>query len=74
MQSLYLHHTNPQVFPEPFKFNPERWIEDPKLKPRYLMAWGRGSRSCLGLKYVSPSLVRSHVPKLPQLYSRNAPC
>ncbi|KAG6366820.1 hypothetical protein INS49_001001 [Diaporthe citri] len=56
MQSLYLHHTNPQVFPEPFKFNPERWIEDPKLKPRYLMAWGRGSRSCLGLNLAHAEL------------------
>lgn len=65
MQSLYLHHTNPQVFPEPFRFNPERWIEDPKLKPRYLMAWGRGSRSCLGLKYVYPRLTLSCESRLP---------
>ncbi|CAG8901779.1 unnamed protein product [Penicillium egyptiacum] len=56
MQSLYLHHTNPQIFPEPFRFNPQRWIDDPKLKPRYLMAWGRGSRSCLGINLAHAEL------------------
>ncbi|OQE10007.1 hypothetical protein PENVUL_c005G07059 [Penicillium vulpinum] len=56
MQSLYLHHTNPQIFPEPFRFNPQRWIDDPKLKPRYLMAWGQGSRSCLGINLANAEL------------------
>lgn len=50
MQSWFLHHTNPAIFPEPFSFVPERWVENPQLKPRYLLAFGRGSRSCLGLK------------------------
>ena len=49
MQSAYLHHTNPDIFPDPFVFKPQRWIEDPKLS-RYLMAFGRGSRSCVGMK------------------------
>lgn len=52
MQSWFLHHTNPAIFPEPFSFVPERWVENPQLKPRYLLAFGRGSRSCLGLKGV----------------------
>ncbi|KAF6834741.1 Trichodiene oxygenase 7 [Colletotrichum musicola] len=54
MQSMYLHHTNPRIFPQPFVFLPQRWIEKPELKSRYFLAWGRGSRSCVGMKLVTP--------------------
>ena len=48
-QSGYLHHTNPSIFPEPLTFQPERWIKDPGLS-KYQMAFGRGSRICLGMQ------------------------
>ena len=46
---------NPEVFPEPRAFRPERWLEGtlegerilPSLK-RHLVPFGRGGRSCLG--------------------------
>ena len=49
MQSAYLHHTNPTIFPEPLTFKPERWIEEPELS-KYQMAFGRGTYVCLGMK------------------------
>ncbi len=48
-QSGYLHHTNPSIFPDPLDFRPERWIQDPGLS-KYQMAFGRGSRICLGMQ------------------------
>ncbi|EXJ77927.1 hypothetical protein A1O3_09086 [Capronia epimyces CBS 606.96] len=36
------------VFPDPHTFNPNRWIDNPGLE-RYFVAFGRGSRSCLGI-------------------------
>ncbi|KAM0812547.1 putative Cytochrome P450 [Seiridium cardinale] len=56
MQSMYLHHTNSTIFPQPFSFVPQRWLDDPKLKPKYFMAYGRGSRSCIGLNLASAEL------------------
>jgi cytochrome P450 len=51
MQSAYLLHMDPEVFPDPFAFQPQRWLDNPELK-RNLFAFSRGSRSCLGMKYV----------------------
>lgn len=41
--------TDPAVFPEPLKFRPQRWIENPKLS-KYQVAFSKGSMSCLGIK------------------------
>ncbi|KUI53796.1 Trichodiene oxygenase [Cytospora mali] len=49
MQSLYLLQMDPNVFTDPTKFNPQRWLDNPSLKARYFMAFGRGSRMCLGM-------------------------
>ena len=49
MESLYLLHTDPKVFPEPLKFRPERWIENPKLV-KYQLAFSKGAMGCLGMK------------------------
>ncbi|KAH9826728.1 Cytochrome-P450 [Teratosphaeria destructans] len=56
MQSHYLHHQNPAIFPSPTVFNPDRWLADPDLKPRYFMGFGRGSRICLGINLVYAEL------------------
>jgi cytochrome P450 len=49
MQSLYLLHTDANIFPDPFTFRPQRWLDNPDLK-RNLFAFSRGSRGCLGMK------------------------
>ncbi|KAI4914534.1 hypothetical protein J4E85_010599 [Alternaria conjuncta] len=55
MQSSYLLHTDPAIYPDPFAFRPERWIQNPKLT-RYLFAFGRGSRNCLGMNLATSEL------------------
>lgn len=49
--SAYSLHTDPDVYPEPFSFIPERWLGD--IDPRMNRNWvpfARGSRNCLGIK------------------------
>ncbi|KAI1264368.1 cytochrome P450 [Xylariaceae sp. FL1019] len=50
--STYFVHMDPNIFPDPHSFKPERWIEAAKrgynLK-RFLVAFSRGSRICLGM-------------------------
>ncbi|KAL9122678.1 MAG: hypothetical protein Q9187_000764 [Circinaria calcarea] len=41
-------HTNAEFFLNPKEFRPERWIENPRLD-KYLIAFSRGSRNCLGI-------------------------
>ena len=40
---------NGEIFPEPERFMPERWINEPGLE-RYFVPFGKGSRQCLGIK------------------------
>jgi len=56
MQSHYLHHTNPKIFPDPYEFKPQRWLNDPDLKSKYFMGFGRGTRICLGINLVYAEL------------------
>ncbi|KAJ5295943.1 hypothetical protein N7508_010764 [Penicillium antarcticum] len=39
---------NPDKFPDPYKFDPERFIGNPRLE-KYVLTFSRGSRICLGL-------------------------
>ncbi|THU91036.1 cytochrome P450 [Dendrothele bispora CBS 962.96] len=41
-------HKNEEIFPEPLRFWPERWIENTSLN-RYLVPFSRGPRMCLGM-------------------------
>ncbi|KAK4142258.1 putative cytochrome P450 [Dichotomopilus funicola] len=51
----YHMHTNPEVFPDPLAFKPERWLNDARGPggrhplTNYLVPFGRGSRVCLGM-------------------------
>ncbi|PMD55747.1 cytochrome P450 [Hyaloscypha bicolor E] len=48
MTSVLLH-LNPDIFPYPHEFRPERWLDDPDGKlDRYMVAFSGGSRICLG--------------------------
>ena len=46
-------HDDPNIFPEPAKFNPSRWLKseegESKDLERYLAPFSRGPRSCLGV-------------------------
>jgi cytochrome P450 len=52
-QPYTLHHDE-TVFPQPLEFIPERWLESEGAKEREEMffAFSKGSRGCLGKKYV----------------------
>jgi cytochrome P450 len=50
--SSYFTHYNEEIFPNPRRFMPERWLEnkpegEESLK-KYLICFGRGTRSCMG--------------------------
>ena len=43
---------DPEIFPSPNNFNPDRWIEAEKegvRLDRYLVTFAKGSRQCLGM-------------------------
>ncbi|KXN91119.1 Trichodiene oxygenase [Leucoagaricus sp. SymC.cos] len=43
-------HTNPDIFPDPKSFNPERWMgEENQSLDKSLVAFSKGPRSCLGI-------------------------
>lgn len=45
-------HQNPDIYPQPLEFIPERWL-DPKKRQQmemYLVPFSRGSRQCAGIK------------------------
>jgi Cytochrome P450 len=50
--SSWMMHRNEAAFPIPEKFDPERWIENGTALDKYLVAFSKGSRSCIGMKYV----------------------
>lgn len=56
MQSHYLLHTDPTIFPDPYTFEPQRWIDDPSLKANYFLGFGRGTRVCLGINLANAEL------------------
>ncbi|KAI0536204.1 cytochrome P450 [Xylaria digitata] len=46
----YLLHTDEKVFPEPFEFKPERWVNDTDFNiRRHFVAFSRGARGCIGI-------------------------
>ena len=65
-------HTAETVFPDPFVFDPERWLGNAgRERRKFQMAFGKGSRKCLGLELaraelylVTAALVKSFHMKL----------
>lgn len=50
-------HTNETVFPDPFKFDPERWLGDhSRERRRFQFAFNRGGRKCLGIELANAEL------------------
>lgn len=51
-----MYHHDPNVFPDPEVFRPERWLvgdEEFHELQKYMMPFSRGSRMCVAMKYVS---------------------
>ncbi|KAI9711590.1 MAG: hypothetical protein M1820_002155 [Bogoriella megaspora] len=49
MSALFIEH-NPIIFPNPDSFIPDRWLrDDARALERYLVTFGRGTRSCVGI-------------------------
>lgn len=58
----YTFHHNPTLFPDPWTYRPERWLEDtPEAANlrKYVMPFSQGPRACLGrnLAYLEQQLV-----------------
>jgi hypothetical protein len=53
MTSLLMHH-NEEIFPDSQSFIPERWMDPEQRKhlEKYLVAFSKGSRQCIGIPYV----------------------
>ena len=54
MSTVDVHHDE-SIFPDSHTFKPERWLDNPRAPngsplDRYLVAFGKGGRSCLGIK------------------------
>ncbi|RAL01217.1 cytochrome P450 [Aspergillus ibericus CBS 121593] len=52
--SSYLITMNPDLFPEPTTFNPDRWLkaaENGENLGQFITNFTKGSRSCIGIKY-----------------------
>ncbi|KAI9042371.1 putative benzoate 4-monooxygenase cytochrome P450 [Aspergillus affinis] len=53
----YLLMRDKKIFTDPHLFNPERWITGRKKLDKYLIAFGRGSRMCLGMNLARAELL-----------------
>lgn len=59
-------HQDEHIFKNSRSFIPERWLGSPKTEAgeslnRYFVAFGKGARSCLGIKYVYSFKALSHM-------------
>ncbi|KAK0639802.1 cytochrome P450 family protein [Cercophora newfieldiana] len=76
--SAYMLHSDPNVYPEPKSFKPERWLGDyDKQMDRNFIPFSKGSRSCLGINLAYAELFitlailfRPGAPRL-RLYQTN---
>ncbi|KAL2824429.1 cytochrome P450 [Aspergillus cavernicola] len=50
MSCLLMHHDE-SIFPDSYRFNPERWVDPVERKrlERYMVAFSKGSRMCIGM-------------------------
>lgn len=60
MTSVFMHH-NETIFPNSYEFVPERWmdLEQRKHLEKYMVAFTKGSRQCIGMKYAPFPLLPS---------------
>ncbi|KAL4907431.1 hypothetical protein BDW74DRAFT_124287 [Aspergillus multicolor] len=49
--SAWIMHHNENIYPDPERFNPGRWLDPSQAKvgERYLFSFGKGTRGCVGM-------------------------
>ena len=70
----YFMHLDPNIFASPMTFNPSRWLGKENANGRlekYLIPFSKGTRACVGMKYVSVSYFSPFI--LPSLRSVGSP-
>lgn len=57
MSSMLMHH-NEFIFPDPLRYDPQRWMGPGKRQrlEKYLVNFSKGTRQCVGIKYVEFSV------------------
>jgi hypothetical protein len=52
--TIILIHTNEEIYPEPQKFDPERWMHPDARKKvdKTFVPFSKGTRNCVGMQYV----------------------
>ena len=82
--SICLVHEDPEIFPDPMKFDPDRW-NDRQYKPHEFMPFGGGVRRCIGaplammeMKIVVATWIKNfqfalpeNIPDVEEVYRRN---
>ena len=48
---MYLTHLRPELFPEPRRFWPDRWLAEKKADPYGYFPFGGGTRRCIGMAF-----------------------
>ena len=50
--SSWMMHRHPRIWPNPEKFDPTRWADPAEAKRlnKYMVAFGKDSRQCIGMK------------------------
>lgn len=55
-QSAYFVHTDPTIYPNPYTFGPDRWVQAAKdgiPLNKFLVSFTKGSRQCIGIQYAA---------------------
>ena len=59
MTSMLIH-TNPEIFPEPYAFKPERWVPlqtNGQRQQRYLLSFSKGTRACVRMELAKAEIL-----------------
>ncbi|ETN41890.1 uncharacterized protein HMPREF1541_03829 [Cyphellophora europaea CBS 101466] len=51
-----IQHTDPSKFPNPHKFDPNRWLDSPEKAEKYLVPFSKGTRQCLGINLATAEI------------------
>lgn len=57
--SLYPSLYDPEVYPDPSKLDPERWLDpnsSANQNPKNYMVWGAGIHRCIGIEYATMNI------------------
>lgn len=49
--NVYAMHHNEKYFPDPDKFDPQRFLSDKKVEPYSYLPFGKGPRACIGMRF-----------------------